>query len=480
MANISIHMRGKAPLTGFLLSALILLVPGIAGAITIDEVSNALDEAKQLRADEFAPGHFQAAVDALEKAKQLLASKAPRSEVIDALQEADAEAAKAADTAQVFSQEFAEMIASYDRMQLNGADKIRPDLARKAEARFSEVVRLVEQGNQWKARRAANSAMKVIHDAELVAARVRILNPMKKAIRDAKSSSGKRYAPKAYNNAVKALRDAEHLVKSNPGELSKAMNLSKHGIEEAKRAQYIGQIGEGIDDRPARMEQRIEAEENRLAELGKMLDVQLPRAGTVEEKFSMVKQAQEDKLNSYRGQLSDSEKQIAELNQRLSKYESQLSDLGEVRRKLQIRRDAEAKIKRLTSLFDPQQVEILLTPESDVILRMKKLNFRSGSAVIPPDAYALLDQVIQSITIFPDRKVRIEGHTDFIGSDKFNQKLSERRAQAVKEYLDERMQGGKKVSAVGYGETRPIANNETAAGRAQNRRIDIVLIAPQP
>ena len=119
------------------------------------------------------------------------------------------------------------------------------------------------------------------------------------------------------------------------------------------------------------------------------------------------------------------------------------------------------------------------TADADVILRMKKLNFLSGSAVIPPEAYVLLDNAITSIGIFPDRAVRVEGHTDFMGTNDYNQKLSERRANAVRDYLTSQMEGSEnRISAIGHGEEKPIANNETAEGRTKNRRIDIVLIAP--
>jgi len=178
-------------------------------------------------------------------------------------------------------------------------------------------------------------------------------------------------------------------------------------------------------------------------------------------------------------QITDADKQVRELGEKLAKYEGELSDMAEVRRKLQLKREAEAKIKRLTKLFDPGAVEILLTPDADVILRMKKLNFLSGSAVIPPEAYVLLDNAIKSIEIFPGRSIRVDGHTDFMGTNEYNQELSERRANAVQEYLLLQMPGNApRFSAIGHGEEKPIANNETAAGRTKNRRIDIIMLAP--
>ncbi len=79
--------------------------------------------------------------------------------------------------------------------------------------------------------------------------------------------------------------------------------------------------------------------------------------------------------------------------------------------------------------------------------------------------------------VFPKSDVRVEGHTDSYGTDEANLKLSEERSEAVRLYLTANMgSGAPKITSVGYGETRPIANNETADGRAKNRRIDIVIV----
>ena len=73
----------------------------------------------------------------------------------------------------------------------------------------------------------------------------------------------------------------------------------------------------------------------------------------------------------------------------------------------------------------------------------------------------------------PSMSVEIQGHTDSIGSDEYNQKLSERRAQSVLEYFVGQGIAKNRLTAVGYGESQPIASNETEAGRAKNRRVQL-------
>jgi outer membrane protein OmpA-like peptidoglycan-associated protein len=76
---------------------------------------------------------------------------------------------------------------------------------------------------------------------------------------------------------------------------------------------------------------------------------------------------------------------------------------------------------------------------------------------------------------YPGLKIRVEGHTDAIGSDEYNQKLSEERAGTVREYLVQQGVPDATVTAVGFGKAKPVASNDTAAGRQQNRRVELVV-----
>ncbi|MDP2853991.1 MAG: OmpA family protein [Smithellaceae bacterium] len=83
-----------------------------------------------------------------------------------------------------------------------------------------------------------------------------------------------------------------------------------------------------------------------------------------------------------------------------------------------------------------------------------------------------LDQHVAYLSANPSSPVTVEGHTDYIGSDQYNQKLSERRANAVRKYLIEKGIASTRIRVVGYGEQRPIADNKTKEGRAINRRAE--------
>ena len=101
--------------------------------------------------------------------------------------------------------------------------------------------------------------------------------------------------------------------------------------------------------------------------------------------------------------------------------------------------------------------------------------FNTGKATIKPQAEDTLQAIIVILDLYPTTNFSIEGYTDSQGSSGFNQKLSEERANAVKDYLVTNGIKSSRLSAVGYGEERPIASNKTRAGRAKNRRVEINL-----
>ena len=106
------------------------------------------------------------------------------------------------------------------------------------------------------------------------------------------------------------------------------------------------------------------------------------------------------------------------------------------------------------------------------ILRAKNIYFDYDKATIREDSLVSIEKIAGVLKAYPGAKVRIEGHTDSIASDAYNQKLSERRAESVKAKLIEYGVEASRFETVGYGETKPIAPNATPEGRADNRRIE--------
>lgn len=111
----------------------------------------------------------------------------------------------------------------------------------------------------------------------------------------------------------------------------------------------------------------------------------------------------------------------------------------------------------------------------DDVMRKEKINFGTASDVINPDSQPLLQQLADLSIACPDVKIEIEGHTDTRGAAEMNRALSQRRADAVKTSLIRLGVEKQRLSAIGYGETRPIASEATADGLQKNRRIEFTI-----
>jgi OOP family OmpA-OmpF porin len=94
--------------------------------------------------------------------------------------------------------------------------------------------------------------------------------------------------------------------------------------------------------------------------------------------------------------------------------------------------------------------------------------------VIRPQSFPILDTVAQVLRDFPDIAIEVQGHTDSRGNDAFNLRLSQQRADAVRQYLINQGIASSRLTARGYGETMPIESNATTEGRAMNRRVEFV------
>ena len=113
----------------------------------------------------------------------------------------------------------------------------------------------------------------------------------------------------------------------------------------------------------------------------------------------------------------------------------------------------------------------------DLILSMPSgVTFATDSATVQPQFRPTLDQVAQVLDQYNQTYVDVYGHTDSTGTDSHNQQLSERRARSVADYLTARGVESQRLGTMGYGESQPVASNDTEDGRAQNRRVEIKLV----
>lgn len=166
------------------------------------------------------------------------------------------------------------------------------------------------------------------------------------------------------------------------------------------------------------------------------------------------------------------------LRERTEAQSATLADIKKENRALTSDVQFEDKLKEIESRFTKGEAEVYRQGDA-VVVRLKDLQFPSSRAELPQNSFATLAKVSNVIKELDAEKVTVEGHTDSLGAKAQNQALSQKRAQAVGEYLiSERALTSDQIETVGRGFEKPLADNKTKDGRAQNRRVDVI-IQPQ-
>jgi len=120
-----------------------------------------------------------------------------------------------------------------------------------------------------------------------------------------------------------------------------------------------------------------------------------------------------------------------------------------------------------------QEAEACAPGKPKEIVVLKGVNFAFNSTELTPQSKGILDEWVTRIKSDTTIRVEVAGHTDSVGSDAYNQKLSEGRAKSVVDYFVSQGVSADRLKAVGYGKTKPVASNATDEGRAQNRRVEL-------
>jgi outer membrane protein OmpA-like peptidoglycan-associated protein len=161
-------------------------------------------------------------------------------------------------------------------------------------------------------------------------------------------------------------------------------------------------------------------------------------------------------------------KQETQAAKRYAQAQAEEAELAKLEAELATQ-EAQSLRMKLNSIATPQTDKGLMMTLGDFV-------FDSGKATIKQEAVDGFSKIIEFINTYPDNKVRIEGHTDSSGSQQLNQKLSQLRADAVKALLVQNGIKARIIETIGMGEDFSVADNTTKAGKAQNRRVEIIIL----
>ena len=351
-----------------------------------------------------------------------------------------------------------------------------------AEEKFLEASGKLEKGDVNAAKKKSGEAEPLFRKAELEAIKVNYLNETWALLKQADDLNAKKYAPTTLLKAQQLIAKAEKELSENRYDTDVARSLARQANYEAKHAIYLQKIVKSLRDDNKLLEANLLASEVPLAKIAETMDI----VGSFEAGFDATTvtiietvRALQDSSSKLEQNLADRDQQIEMLNLRIAEMEETLGGIEKEKSALALKIEAQAKVRAqfdaVEKLFSREEANVL-RKKDDIILRLISLSFPVGKAEIEPQNFALLKKVEQAINMFPACAITIEGHTDSHGGDAKNMELSEMRADAVSKYLMANMGlDAASISATGYGESRPIATNDTKDGRAKNRRIDVII-----
>lgn len=439
----------------------------------------------------FAPRHFSRAQSAFDEARSLQDRERDRNLIRIKLQLCLDEAAAARDVAVDARREFQTLVAARSAAQTEGAPDHSPDAWRRAEEKLRGLFREFERNPKFSGAAEAEQITGIYLAARRDALRVRILGTARERLAQMDKKGGAKNVPALVLRTEQAISRAEAAIAQENLDLARveaaaAARAANHAlalmdyIDAARRQkpewehallpyddllqEVAGWLGGSLDFSRGGLVTR-----NQFQELIRLREDSLREALADQ---SEQQRALEQSLADAQTSLSQAQDRIAQLERRLGTVETERTTAREA---LQQKSELADRVERAQLLFKPGEAVVQQTAEGYVMIRVQGIQFGSGATNLTRTHQTLLNKVVEAVALFPGAAVRVDGHTDADGGDRQNLELSEKRAEAVAEYLAAQMPKAGEIQFTGFGESKPIADNNTREGKARNRRIEILL-----
>jgi outer membrane protein OmpA-like peptidoglycan-associated protein len=473
-------LKGGVQRSFALVAALLCLWNGTAvGAATLEAAEERQAAAESSQAALLSPTEYLRGSRALEKSRASQNDE-KRARAADDAIEAFNQAISNAESAKM---QFADTLARRQAAKEAAAIRLAPTDWARAEELLNEAVRALEREKIEKAQTRGGQASELYRQAWVDAVQTTQLGAARRAIADAEEARAGKFAPSSLASAKAQLAKAESVLERDPTATERAARMAGDAAYQARVAVFIAGQAQQVKDNETTVEDLLLAGQ---APLQRLADT----AGTSSDLSGGSKQVEREltaeiqRLQSLEAELEERRRQVAGLEEEIRELDQRLGNTSAERRNLmrvvQANLREREQYEQVRKLFSEQEAEVLREGDN-VTIRMVGLTFPSGSSRLDDSGRGLIDRLQEALEIYPRSQVRVEGHTDSSGSPGANQSLSQKRATAVASYLIESagLQAFR-VNAMGYGDTRPVTSNRTAAGRAQNRRIDVVIITKPP
>jgi len=373
---------------------------------------------------------------------------------------------------------FAQAAQARDLAIKANAPRVAKKQWKRAEKSWVRALAARDKGKEEAALESATLAQQLFREAELLAIQDTLLLDARAAINQAQKNKAERYAPRTLTSARKLVVEAEQALATDRYATELPAALADQAVAAATHAEQITAIAR---KKPATEDLILQWERylvrlQTAAALSVSADTD-PRIAVdqLEEEIIRMGESEQQLLRD----LADNQAFRAALDEEIRELDRRLGGASTERQQLVLRLEEQARAReqfaQAEALFTPDEAQVF-RKSNDIVVRVVGLHFASGSPNLDADNEALMKKLGNVIALYPRSLLVIEGHTDSSGSDRINKRLSEQRAQAVTNHVIAKMRiPAHRITAVGYGAARPIANNGTKEGRARNRRIDLLI-----
>jgi outer membrane protein OmpA-like peptidoglycan-associated protein len=358
----------------------------------------------------------------------------------------------------------------------SGAAEHAGNIWNESEQKFSEAAEQLELGHIEDAVKLSESAAKLYRQAELISIKSFFLGEAYKLIEEAEESDAEEYAPKTLKKAKSLAAFAEKELSLNRYDTKRPRELALEALYEARHTIFFTNLIKKIKKDNISYEELLLEIEAPYTAIAASFEIK----PEIDRGYEYVKTQLLNEIDSLKKMNNDLQKGNSELIRKMNLMESnngiEKVSKDNVSAKWEVEEEIRNKYTELRNLF--KQSEANIVKEGGVItLRLVGLLFDPGSSELKEFHFTLLKKVVDAVKMFPDAKIRIEGHTDSGDDSISNMKISEERAYSVFSYIKANATINlAKYSAAGYGQTKPIASNGTRAGRALNTRVDVVIM----
>jgi outer membrane protein OmpA-like peptidoglycan-associated protein len=477
------HRRATALIVTLALAAAVPALAQTAAKAGPDALAAARAAADAANAPLLAPTTYGNAMRELERSRS---DPGRNPEKAAASATAAATLFRAAETnARAAGSKLAPALAARDAARATTAATLAPEPWQTAEKRFMDLVRRVEKGDDEAVVAGLGPATEAYRSAELEALRNRYLAPARQRLAEALAAGAERHAPLTLARAQELLAAADAALATNRQDPDATAAAVGAAADEAAHAARVATLARRVAEKEQTPEQLVLALESIIDRLAAAASLESgPVAGDPAATDALVAKAAalHERASAIERELVERDRLVQSLEDEIRELDARLGGAKAERDRLIMQAEADARLAEQVAAagraFKPGAAQVLQQGR-EVTMRLTGLSFPDGAVRLGPAGKAVLDQAAQALALFPAATMTVEGHTDSSGDAATNQRLAEQRAEAVAAYLSTalRLPLGR-IRAVGYGKDRPIAGNDTPAGRALNRRIDII-VAPR-